>query len=156
MGLLVIVILAIIMMSFVTFAGINYLKLEPYTVIKYEKQIESGFMQLLTGFYAYKSMYGVNLATTDWKTKLDNINIKIPASIETATWTYNKTNNGKIYFCLSGTLSDLAYKGASNYATRSSDAIFINTSCGALENSTALSQSTANPKTFSVTFWVTK
>lgn len=155
MGLLVIVILAIIMMSFVTFSGISYLRLEPYTIMRYEKEVEGGFLQLVTGYYAYKSMYGINLSGTDWNTKLDNINIKIPNNIETSTWSYSNVS-GKQYFCLTGTLNNNIYNASVNYANRSTDNVYINNACGATTSTTTLTRPTSSTVTFSITYWITK
>lgn len=155
MGLLVIVILAIIMMSFVTFSGISYLRLDPYTTIRYEKEVEGGFLQLITGFYAYKSMYGITLSSNNWENKLDNINIKIPKNIETSNWSYYNSL-GKQYFCLTGTLNNNVYKASVNYANRSTDNVYINNACGAITTTTALTKPTSSTTTFSITYWITK
>jgi len=118
--------------------------------------IRTGLTGLQTGYNNYTAATGSAPTSSNWTSVLTPQYVFLPAAPSGLSWSYasgaaygSVTGN---YFCLSGTWNKAEYQAAVDAAHWfSSQAYFLNSSCGATSNASA---PTSWPASAAITFWV--
>lgn len=137
-------------------ATISYLPAQQNITQNALSLIRTGFTGLQTGYTNYTAATGSAPTSSNWTSVLTPQYVFLPVAPSGLSWSYvsgatygSSTGN---YFCLSGTWNQAEYQAATDAAHWfSSQAYFMNSTCGATSNASA---PTSWPASAAITFWV--
>lgn len=138
------------------YGGINYINIDQFKTKEKEALIETSFVVLETNFSIFRNQKDYYLPTTNWENELLNIGKTIPDIEDGYSWEYGKNISNNYYFCITSTQTSKIHYEAMNNIANNRNKAYINTACGADENTTVMTPPTSFPNTVSLTYWIKK
>jgi hypothetical protein len=132
MANLIITMMAIALFVVLSLFGVFEINPDIVHSVETEEIIESGFVDLVADYHAYK----INNNDSDLKDANWTNFINVPAAPINTAWSYGSTLNGN-YFCLSGVMnSSQDFSNTSTLLKSNFNTVFVNNNCGATSDDT--------------------